>query len=294
VLEVELFRATPIRLRAGHHSYRTTLHGLDPTGTLRLVLDRHGRARPLPAGGLLLTTELAEILDVEPGGKVQIEVLGGRRPTRTVRVGGLADEVLGVAAYTSRPQLAGLVGDSHLVSGARLRLDPRQSQRLVAELRAMPAVGGVSLQANVIEAFERLTGGALVAFAAVLVAFAIAMLVGVIFNAARVLWAERERELATLRILGFTRGELAVVLFGELGAQVAMAIPLGWLTGYGLAALVCAGMKSDLVRLPLWVPAPVYWFAAAIAVVTTVTICLLFTRRLSRLDLLSVLKTAVV
>jgi putative ABC transport system permease protein len=291
VRDGEAFRAVPAVLRAGHRSYRIAVMGLEPAPRLHRVVDRHGRLVEVPPNGLVISQKLAEILRVETGATLRMEALEGRQPAREVRVAALADDLLGVSAIMSLPALNQLVGDGELVSGAFLALDPREEHAVFARLKSLPRVAGVTLTTAMIRSFRDTTTEYLLFFSGILVFFAVVIASGVVYNAARIALAERERELATLRIVGLTRDETWLILAGEFAVLVLLAIPVGFLMGYGFAAFTAAGMESDLYRLPLVVSRSSYGFAALVVMLAAAVVSLELRRRLAHLDLVAALKT---
>jgi len=291
VLRVEPFRAVPVRLRAGPRSHRTSLLGLSPGAELRRVVDVRGRARqPLP-GGLLLTDTLAGMLGVAPGGTVTVEVLEGERPVREVPVGGVVSEMLGLGAYMDSASLHRLLREGETLSGAYLAVDRAQAPRLYTLLKRLPGISGVGLRQAVIEGFERTISESFSQSLWIVVGFACLIAFGVVYNAARISLSERGRELASLRVLGFSRGEVAVLLLGEQALLTLAALPVGALIGYGLAALITLRSDSELFRLPLIVRQATYVSAFLVVTGAALLSGFLVRRRLDRLDLVEVLKT---
>jgi putative ABC transport system permease protein len=291
VRDGEAFRAVPAVLRAGHRSHRTAVMGLEPAPRLHRLADKDGRVLAVPHDGVVVSVKLAEILHVRPGATLRLEVLEGRQPARELRVAALADDLLGVSATMSLPALDRLVGDGALVSGAFLAIDPREEHAVFARLKALPRVAGVTLTSAMVRSFRDTTTEYMLFFSGVLVFFAVVIAVGVVYNAARIALAERERELATLRIVGLTRGETWLILVGEFAVLVLLAIPVGCLMGYGFAAFTVVGMESDLFRLPLVVERSSYGFAAVVVVFAAAAVALELRRRLAHLDLVAALKT---
>jgi len=191
----------------------------------------------------------------------------------------------------SRPELNRLLGEDALVSGAFLSLDPKDEHATFARLKALPRVAGVTLTSAMLKAFRDTSTEYMLFFAGILVFFAVVIAAGVVYNSARIALAERERELATLRIIGLTRGEAWFVLVGELAVLVLLAIPVGCLLGYGMAAYVSWGMDSDLYRIPVIVDRSSFGYAALVVVLATAAVAAGLRRRLARLDLVAVLKT---
>jgi putative ABC transport system permease protein len=286
----EPYRAVAARLRFGHRSYLAAVTGYAPGARLRRPVDARHRPIPLPERGVVLTKRLAEILDVRPGDPLRVEVLEGARPIREVRVAGLADELVGVGAYMDIRALHHLLREGGTISGAYLAVDRARLDELYARLKALPAVGSVVIREAALDSFERTLADVLLFFTAMLVAFATVISIGMVYNAARIGLAERARELATLRVLGFTRREASALLLGELGVLVLAGIPLGFAIGYGLAALAARFLSSELYRLPVVVEPATYVFAGAVVLLAAAASALVVRRRVDRLDLVAVLK----
>jgi putative ABC transport system permease protein len=219
-------------LRYEHSERRVALFGLEPGSELRRILDADGGVVPVPREGTVLTAKLAEILGVETGDELQIEVLEQGRPVRKVRVAGVANELIGLNAYMDAGALHRLMREGDSLSGAFLRVDAAASATLNAELKRMPAVAGATTRLAALRGFEETLARSLDVFTTVLVTFAAVIAAAMVYNAARIALSERGRELASLRVLGFTRGEVSVLLLGEQAILTALAIPLGFAIGY--------------------------------------------------------------
>ena len=258
VRAVEPFRQVAVRLRHGHASYRTALEAWPDGARLRRLLDRRHRDVALPTSGLLMSAQLAGMIGVRAGDRVAVEVMQGERQKFVVPVAGLLDDYVGVGAYLRLDALHRLLGEQDALSGAWLAVDPSQRSRLLAELADSPRVGGVSSSARRVVAFEETFGRSLMIVAMVFLVIAGTLAFAMVFNTARTVFDERRRELATLRVLGMTRGECAYILVAELAIVTLLAIPTGLALGYGLAAVLAAAMKSELFRLPVILEAHSY------------------------------------
>jgi putative ABC transport system permease protein len=290
VTEVEGWRAVPATLRAGHRSYRTALTGVDPGARLHRVVDAGGRAVAIPGEGVLLSSRLAAMLGVNAGDRVVVEVLEGRRPVAEVPVSATVDDLLGVQATMAAPALAHLLGEGPRASGAWLAADSARQPALYPLLAAMPRVASVSLRSATLPALQRMLDDSLLWFTAVLTAFAVLIAAGVVYNAARITVAERERELATLRVIGFTTGETWRVVAGTVAAQIAVAIPFGWVLGWGFTWITARATASELMRIPAVVTRASCAAGALVVIAASAAAMALAGRWLRRLDLVSVLK----
>jgi putative ABC transport system permease protein len=269
VRSVEPFRQVAVRLRHGHATYRGALEAWPGYARMRRLLDRQHRDVPLPATGLLLSSQLGRMIGANPGDDVAVEVLEGDREQFTVRVAGWLDDYVGVGAYLRLNQLHRLLAEQDAVSGAWLGVDAPRREAVLAAAAALPAVAGVSSSARQVTAFEETFGRSLLIVAFVFLAIAGTLAFAMVFNAARTVFDERRRELATLRVIGMTRAETGYILMAELAVLALLSIPAGLALGYGLAALLAAAMQSELFRLPVILDAHSYARAALLLLAAT-------------------------
>lgn len=287
----EPFRQVAVRLRHGSASYRTGLQGLERGSRLRRVLDDRLRVLRLPKAGVVLSDHLARMLRLRVGDQLSVDVLEGRRETLEVPVAGIVQDYTGVSAYMALDALNRLLDEGHAVSGALLAVEPGARDRIVAELKAAPRVAGVTDRLTAIQSFTDSMAQIVVSFALISSLLAASIAFGVVYNNARITLTERDRELATLRVLGFSLGEIGFILLGELALLTLMAIPVGYVIGVALIAVIVQGLDSDLYRIPMIIEPSVYAFSASVILVSALLSGLVVGRRLRRLDLVAVLKT---
>ena len=291
VLAVEGFRSVPVRFRAGHRARYGAVTSLVPGSDLFRVADVQGGVVEPPAGGLLISSTLARQLGVSAGETVTVETLEGARLVHLVPVGALADDVLGAGAYLDSGLLQRMMREDRTLSGAYLQVDRLRAAALFRRLKGLPGVGAVALKEAALRSFMDTIAEMMGQMRAIDVFFAVIIAFGVVYNSARISLSERSRELATLRVIGFTRGEISYILLGEIVAVTAVAVPVGLVMGYLLSALMAMSFSTDLFRLPLVISRRTYAFAAVIVAVATAISALIVRRRLDRLDLIEVLKT---
>ncbi len=288
---VETFRSVPVRLVNGLREYRTAILGLDVEPQLHRLIDGSYRPIRLPPEGLLLTNHLARHLGVAPGDSLEVEVMEGHRRTLTVALAGIVDEPIGVSAYMERRALNRLMREGPAVSGAWLLTDRTQEHVLFERLWEVPRIASIGLVSQAERNFRQYIDDTVLIIRWILLLLAGSITFAVVYNNARIAFAERARELATLRVLGFTRAEVAWVLIGEIALLSLLAVPLGWLIGTGFAWLLTEAMGTDLFRIPFVITTRTYAFAAAGVLAASVLSVLLIARRLHRLDMVSALKT---
>ncbi len=251
VLEAEPVRLVPARLRHGHHMKRGVLYGLDADPNLRRVVGENGRAWPLPEEGVLLTAIFARRLGVEAGDTLDVEVMEGRRPRAGLLVTGIVDEPIGYAAYASRATVNRLMGEGDVLTGAWLRVDAAERERLFATLKAMPQVAGANLRDASWEQFRAMIDRSVGIMITVNLLFAWIIAFGLVYNGARIALSERGYELATLRVLGFTQREAAGLLLGEQAVVTAAGLPAGLALGLALTLYFVWMLTTQLWRMPL-------------------------------------------
>jgi len=290
VRRVEPFRSAAVRLRHGHRSYRTALQGLPEDGDLKRVLDTRLQPAALPAAGLLLTDYLAELLAARPGDLLEVEFLEGHRRTLAVPLAGTVHEYLGVSAYARRDYVNRLLGEGAALSGAWLALESGARPGVVAALRERPRVAAVTDRAAMVQSFRDTMAESILTFTLISALMAASIAIGVVYNASRITLAERGRELASLRVLGYTRHEVRALLIGELFTLTFLALLPGFLLGTAMCWLLVQGFVSDLYRVPLVLPPASFALAGLVVLAATAVSGLLVRRRLDRLDLVAVLK----
>lgn len=291
VLTAEPFRAVPAKLRFEHRSKRIQLLGLSAEGALRGLVDAKLRPVALPISGVVLTRKLGEVLGVVAGDSITASVLEGERPERTLQVVGLVDEPVGIGAYMDLRALNALMREAGSISGAFLEVDPHAAPTLYRALKQLPSVGGVALRDANLRSFEKILDRSMRSISVVEVLFACVIAFGVVYNGARIALSERGNELASLRVLGFTRGEVTWLLLGEQGVLTVLAIPLGFVLGIWTAWLLSVRLNTELYRIPLVIESATLSFAVVVIVVAALLSGMLVARRINRLDLIAVLKT---
>jgi len=291
VTYTEPFRAVSVRLRHGHREYRTSLQGLENNGDLRRLLNRQSQTVTLPPAGVVLTDHLATMLGVTPGDMLTVETLEGRRETIQAPLAGVVSEYVGVSAYMERAALNRLLREGHAISGAHLTVEKASTPEVLRKLRDMPAVAGTSARARMLISFYETMARQMLIFAFFNTILAATIAVGVVYNTARIAFSERSRELASLRVLGYTRGEISYILLGELAILVLAAIPFGLWLGKWLSMSMTAGMQNDLFRIPAVLSPWTFSFATLIVLVAAITSGLIVRRKLDHMDLVEVLKT---
>ena len=250
VIEAEPFRLAPARLHSAHRMKRGVLFGLEEGPTLRRVVGGDGKAWAIPPEGILLTAIFARNLEVRAGDTIEVEVMEGRRPRVAMLVAGVVDEPIGFAAYASRATANRLMGEGDVLTGAYLRVDARERERVFAELKTMPLVAGANLREAAYSQFAAMIDRSVGIMIAMNLVFAWIIAFGLVYNGARIALSERGYELATLRVLGFTQRETASLLLGEQGVITAVGLPAGLALGIALTLYFIWMLSTQMWRMP--------------------------------------------
>jgi putative ABC transport system permease protein len=291
VQHAEPFRVVPANLRFEHRYYRTSVRGIAPDGQLQRLLSSSLKQVQLPPDGIVLTDHLAKILAIKPGDLLTVEVLEGEKPIREVPVAGVVSEWVGVNGYMQLPALNRMMQEGSAISGVLFTADKPEHEALYAELKEMPRVAGTTVRLAALANFMDTMAQQVLTFAFFNTILAGSIAFGVIYNSARIALSERSRELASLRVLGYTRGEISFILLGELTILTLAGIPLGFVFGRALGSVMISGIQSDLYRIPLVIGDGTYAFAATVVLASGVVSALIVRRKLNQLDLVAVLKT---
>jgi putative ABC transport system permease protein len=290
VIRAEPIRSVPARLRFGHRHRKLAVTGIAPGANLNRLLDDQGHAIALPEEGLVMSAKLAEIIGAQIGDEVQVEVLEGRRPVLNIPISGLVTDFAGVAAYMDISALRRLMKEGDTVNGAYLALDHLRWDEFMRELKDTPRAAVVMVKRDQLAAFRETTGKSIGIIRTLYFVLATIVAFGVVYNSARIALSERSRELATLRVVGFSLTEVRRVLVGELAILVLVALPFGLLFGRGLALLIMASFSTETVRLPIVINSSTYSIAVSVVLTASILSFTLVSRMIRKLDMVSVLK----
>ena len=290
-LHVEGFRQVPIRLIHGHQDYLTSVMGMSKSPKLYALLNQERVPVSLPQDGLVLSAYLAETLNLSIGDGVWVEVLEGEQPILQTVVVDTIDDWVGVSAYMNQTALNRWLGEGPVINGAWVLMNEGDADSLFAALWARPRVAGVGvihLAETQIRAFIR---DSILVMMGVLLLMAGGIAFGVIYNNARLSFSERAREMATLRVLGYTRHEVASILVGEIATLTIIAIPIGWLLGALMAQALTQTFSMEIMRIPFIITKQAYALSAFGVVLASLISVLMILPRVWRLDMVMSLKT---
>lgn len=285
-------RLVPVRLRFGARFRDAPMIGLPSHAELRHLLTGAGRLIPPPDSGLIMTDKLAELLGARVGDDIDVEVLEGRFARYVLPIAGLIDEAFGLQAYVRSDWLAGVLGEEPRISSVGLRVDRQRIDVVRARLVGFPAVLGVASTTSAVARMREQQGESMLVMVLILTLSAAAISIGIVYNNARIALSLRARDLATLRVLGFTRREISSVLLGELSAQITIGVPLGLWLGTLWARWLSASIDPETIRFSVHISPRTYAIAAVIAIASSAASALLVRRKLDRLDLIAVLKSS--
>ena len=292
VLAVEPMRIVSADFSVGPRRHRGSLTGLKEDAWLQPIFDdASAKVVPVPPNGLVLGTVLADKLGVSIGDQVWLDVLEGRRPQISMPVVGLIETYIAMPAFVHIDALNRLLKERPSAEYVNLLIDRRDEAAFYAKLKKLPMVSAVMLRQAAIDSFYGTIVEHIMVFITLFSSLACALGFGVAYNSARIALSERGRELATLRVLGFSRGEISYILLGEIGLLIAVALPLGCLLGRGLSELMGTAFNTELFRVPMVIEPSTYGLSVIVALAATLMSALVVRHRLDHLDLIEVLKT---
>ena len=290
VTAVEASRNVGVRLVNGHRHWLGNLQGRSAPAELQRIVDAGGQRHEVPIEGLLLTDRLAARLGVHVGDTLRVEWQEGTRTVWNLPVAGVVQEMMGMNAYIDRSQLNALLREGNVVNQLTLAVERGRETELLQALQQRPRVAGAFSKAVMLRNVEGITARNLLIFSAVLTAFASVIAVGVVYNQTRIALAERAWELASLRVLGFTQGEVSGLLLGQWLLEMLIALPLGWWAGYALSDTIVRLIQTDEFFFAVRIRPATYAFASVCVVVAALFSAWIVKRRIRHLDLVGVLK----
>lgn len=289
-MAVEPFRNAAVRIRFNDRFRQLGLRGLTEDSLHSRVIDSRKRLIQLPPSGLVVSAKLAEVLGAKVGDELTVEALEGKRRHERVRLVGLAEDFAGIAAYLNIRALNRLLGEGDVINGASVTIDPAERSRFLRALKDIPRVSWVAIKESLRSNFAKTTAASINLIQTIYLTFATIVAFGVVYNNARISLAERSRELATLRVIGFSQREVGSVLVTELVILALIAVPLGLLIGTGFAVGILGSINTETVRLPLILRPGNYTFAVLVVTIASTLSALLVLRQLKHLNLVGALR----
>lgn len=290
ILLAEGYRAVPIRIRYGNSSKEIVLTGMPKNSSLRRLINEHGQNVPVPEDGILLNSGLAKKFGIHKGDKIQLEVLEGQRIKTEVEVTGIINEILGQGAYKEIQSLNRLLREGDQVNIAALWTDSSKEEALLNELKSYPKISGMSTRVRTLKIFYELMSKSVLATSLIIMIFACIISVGVVYNTALISLSERAFELGSLRILGFTKTEVFIILSGELTIVILASLPLGCLLGYFSGYGILNTVETEGFKIPLFVSPKTYVISIFTVLITSLFSFWILYVKIKSLDLISVLK----
>jgi putative ABC transport system permease protein len=291
VLAVEPYRQVPVRIRFEGRERRVMISGRPHDADLSRIIDVDLHLVVLPESGLAISSWLAQLLRVQVGDFVEVDLLEGQRRTVSLPIATLVEDYFGIQGMMDADALARMMREAPAVNSVNVSFDANERDGFYDAIKQLPTVAGTALQRLSLANFREAIAVIVTAMANIYTGLAVVIAFGVVYNSARISLSERARELASLRVLGFSRGEVLRILFLELALLTLLAQPPGWALGYGLAWTLKTKMAADVMRAPLLVAHSAYALASAIVLAAAVLSALVVRRRINRLDLVAVLKT---
>ena len=291
VLQTEPARIIAAEFYAGHRFHRGSLNGVDQHARLSPIYDNSRGILPVPKDGLVVGSLLAEKLGVKVGDSMQVKLLDGRRPRVDVPIVDIFDTYIGMPAYLSIESLNSYLNEYQQIDIIHLSIDEAYEEVLYKELKRTPQVSAVLVKQAAINTFEDTMAETILIFVSFFTMFACALAFGLVYNSTRIALSERGRELATLRVIGFSQLEISYILLGEIALFIVVSLPLGCVAGYGLAWMITSLVENELYRIPLVIQPESYGISMAIILFAAILSAAIVQLRINRLNLLEVLKT---
>ncbi|MCB0340954.1 MAG: ABC transporter permease [Bdellovibrionales bacterium] len=290
VIDAEGYRSVGVKLHAEHRSEPAGLVGMPSPFHLRQILNEKLEPLSVPEEGLLLSRSLANKLKVKSGDFLRVEVLEGARPERLLPVVNIADEFVGGAGYMNLRAINQFLKESNLITSAGLTIDNRFAPKLYAELKQMPKIAGVSFKDTTLKTFNETSAKYLIVFSLFLLGFAMVIAFGIVYNSARISFSERSWELASLRVLGFTKLETFRILVGEIVILILCSIPLGWYLGVQTTKALINEMAPEAMQIPFVIQPSTFTYSALVMVASGVLSGFVIWRKVRNLDMIEALK----
>jgi len=292
VIKTEPVFEIPVRIHFMGRVREDLVLGLPPGVSLKKLYSPAGKIQQIPDEGLLISETTAKKLHVKPGDKVTVETLLGLGPAylSDIKIAGVNQQLVGGCSAMSLAGANRLLQESGLVSGAMLKIDTGQAALLEKKLNEMTGIASILSRQKELDGFNK-NLGYMIYSVTIMISFAVVLGFAIVYNSSIMSFTERKRELASLRVIGFTTGEVSGLLLKENLAQTALGVILGLPCGRFLAHAYINAVSTDLYTFKAVVYPVTYALSALGGVFFIMIAYRLAVKGVKRLDLVEVLKT---
>ena len=290
VKELEPVLETGVEISNGWKSKNVGFTALVKDPQMYKVEDKNGNAISIPKNGILISEKLANTLGVKVNDSVNIKFYFPGKDKKEMVVKGIVVQYLGLSTYTSMDNLNGILGEGMIASSAVLKLDNINFENEVKDkLRDMPNVTSVESKTDSLNALLKTMGGMEASIGVYIILSGI-LLIAVLYNIATINIFERQRELATLKVLGFTNNEVKKLIFNENYIIVIFGMIIGLPFGKWLGAYLMASSSTDAYTIPYIIEIKTYIIAIILTLLFTAITNLTLMKKIKALDMIEVLK----
>jgi putative ABC transport system permease protein len=292
VLDAEPMRFISADFHSGGISHRGVINGIQSGSRLQPIYDDAQHiAIPVPENGLMMSTRLAQKLNVAVGDFIWVDILEERRPSVSLPIIGLFETFIGTPVFMELHALNRVIKASPSFAYANLVIDDNYRQEIFSALKSTPKISAVMMREAAMDTFNQTVIENLYVFISMFVSLAAVLAFGVTYNSTRIALSERARELATLRVLGFSKGEISYVFLGEVIFLILIGLPMGIGLGWLLVISMTNAFDTEMYRIPLVIETSTFGTAIVLVLISAAISAAIVRNRVNRLDLIKVLKT---
>ena len=298
-------------VRVQNENMQASADGYDETIRVNVVVPRDAEAMarvitfrnrlsgaelPLDDDAVLVTEKLALKYGLAEGDQIvlydQDDVGNAVGEGHRLRVTGVAENYVGNLVYVGRDAYEALGAGVPVFGTIYASTTPDEDVRkgIADELHDMESVSTVIFSDETINMYRRMLS-VVDMIVVVLIVSAAALAYIVLYNLTNINIGERIREIASLKVLGFTRGEVYTYIFREVGLLALIGDAVGLALGIVLERFVVTTAEVDYVMFGRTIHPPSFVYAFALTMLFTGLVVLTMRRRLDRVDMVESLKS---
>lgn len=254
------------------------------------MADASGSPLELPDEGMLVTNNASQVLGLEQGGSAVLQ--DSSLEQRDALVAGVSQSYLGNYAYLSEEAYEDLFGagayepNAVLVQLADGVDGPAFADELSQDSTYLSVVSTRELEDSFASSFQLIN-----TVVAVILVMAAALAFVVLFTLSTTNISERERELATIKVLGFRRREVHHYVNKETLILTGIGIVFGLIAGPPLGGVLLGSLNMPGIAFPTHIE----WYSMIICAVLPFAFALIVdaitNRTLDRIDMIGALKS---
>ena len=241
----------------------------------------------LPKDSIVINEKLAYLYNLSVGDNFKVII---NEKEYTLKIGAINKNYFGNILYMDREYFSKVFDKTYSDNSFIIKMNNSDEvEKMASKLQDNPYVANVSDNSKIQENLDNFISG-LDIIVVVMVLCSLALALVVLYNLINVNVSERQRELSTIKVLGFYPREVTIYVFREIFYLSIIGIVIGNYIAYRLYLKIILELASRTMMFSSRVPIAVYALSTGVTLVIIIFVMAIMHRRLKKVNMVESLK----